>query len=318
MTNAQTAITAAATPPRLAGAESPQFRGALNLWLNNDEANALPLLASLAQEGNAAARLLLGMIDKSAALQGPFLAHLDRRDRLALLRAPGGMSGQSWLDSIADTVPFAAAYRDLMRVNADTALLGTFARLGEPRAMREAMVLLAARESPALNALDPASVAPELLYLLWTGASDSRRREIESRVPATDPQRVLMGQPSDARDLDRWLASASVAAPITALCDAVCPQDGMLCRAAAYRALNSHNALITLGSPAETLIPQQVFFASPRGLSSVMRRILLATSMRGRGALLARVTEEAACLGEALSAENQRYRPTLPGTISSD
>ncbi len=293
------------------GAGAPAFVAALAAWLADDEAQPLSELAALAQSGNAAARLLLSQIDRTPALQGPFLAHTARAERIALLRMPGGLSGRNWLDSI-DGLPLADALRDLRRIDADATLIDTFTALDEPRAAREAMTTLAARESPSLAGLAPESTDVDLLYLLWRGADPQRRAQIAALVPPGHPQRQLMGESVDARDLDRWLAQAAAAAPLETLCAARCPEALAACRTAAYRALDSHNALLTLGTPAETLVAQQAFLASPRGQSSMLRRILLSVPMRGRRAMLARVADVSACLGTELTAEVARYRRPVP------
>jgi hypothetical protein len=306
-----------ATPPDLPGSEDPAFAQALVLWLADDEETALQDFASLAQAGNAAARIILGLIDKSPSLQGAYLAHLNRRDRIALLREPGGLSGRSWLARATD-VPLVAAWGSIWDVSSGLEAIRAFRDLEEPRAAREAMVVLAAREHPNLNDLPPAEADTDLLFLLWRAADPERRAEIASLTPAAHPQRLLMGERIDPREIDIWLSSSEAAAPITALCQAVCPETGETCRGAAYRALNSHNALMTLGTPAEALVSQAEFLASPRGQSAVMRRILLATDIRGRRAMFAHLQEHSQCLAAALIAENQRYMPRLPNAPSTE
>jgi hypothetical protein len=198
-------------------------------------------------------------------------------------------------------------------VEAGLDTMASMQALGEPRAAREALIVLAAREHPGLTALDPETIDPELLYLLWRGADPERRALLLDMVPPDHPQRLHMGERIDARRIDLWLANAEAAAPLSRLCAAVCPGAEATCRGIAYNALNSHNALLTLGTPAEALIGQARFLDSARGRGAVMRRILLSTPMRGRRALLARVATHSSCLGEALSAENARYMPRLPG-----
>ena len=68
-----------------------------------------------------------------------------------------------------------------------------------------------------------------------------------------------------------------------------------------------------LGSPAEALIDQDTFLHSPRGQASVMRRILLGTTMRGRRLMLNRIEGQSSCLAAALAQEAERYRRVIPG-----
>ena len=305
---------AASTAPPLPGAEVPAFVAALNDWLADDEAAALPALADLAGAGNGAARVLLGQIDKMPSLQGPYLAHMPRARRIALLRAPGGLSGRSWLGEQAGT-PLADAWMALRSPGSGPELVERFQTLGEPRAAREAFITLAAREQPGLAAIDPAAVDSDLLYLLWRLGDADERTRIAALVPPGHAQWQMMGQVLDARSLERWLLTSQAAEPLTALCRSVCPESLGTCLGAAYGALGSHDALLTLGTPAETLVSQAEFLASPRGQASVMRRILLASSMRARRAMIERVTGAVACLGEALTTESIRYRPALPGVV---
>lgn len=299
------------TPPPLRGANNAGFARALALWLDDDEAAALPALAGLAASGNGAARLLLGQIDKTPALQGPYLAHMPRAERIALLRQPGGLSGQSWLNAEAGT-PLADALLALRHPRSGPELIEAFEALDEERAAREALVALAAREHPGLSALDPSAVSPDLLYLLWRGADPARREAITALVPAGNPEWQMMGRVLDARTVDRWLAASPAAEPLAALCRVVCPDEIPPCLSAAYGALASHDALLTLGTPAAALVAQAEFLASARGRATTMRRILLAHSIRARRAMLERVAGQSQCLGEALVAETERYRRILP------
>lgn len=303
---------AVATPPQLPGQEAPEFVAAFTAWLADDEATAIPEFARLAQAGNSGAQIMLGLIDKNPAFQGPYLAHLTRRERISVLREPGGLSGQSWLARVSD-IPLVATWMQVWDVTMDLSTIHAFTDLEEPRAAREAMVVLAAREHPSLQDIEPAEADAELLYLLWRSASLERRAQITELTPIDHPQRVLMGERIGARETDLWLATSDAAAPISVLCDAVCPDSGETCRGAAYRILNSHNALVTMGTPTEALVSQSAFLASPRGQSAVMRRILLSTDLRGRRAMFSYLQEHSECLATALTLENQRYMPRIPG-----
>lgn len=304
-----------AQPGAVPGAGEPPLQSALAAWLSDDESAALPVLADLAKQGNAAARLMLALIDTTPALQGPFLSLQSRATRVALMRAPGGMSGQNWLNLLAD-LPLAAAWRRLRQVDAGPDLIAAFSDLGEARAARLALVTLAAREHPALRDLAPDSVDPALLYLLWPTATEERRAQIQTLVPDHDPQRAAMGSTLPPEALDHWLAESPLAAPLARLCDALCPGEGRpACRRTAFEALGSHDALLTLGSPVESLVAQDTFLSSPRGRATVLRRILMAAPMRGRRAMLARIETESQCLGVALVEEAHRYRPASIRTV---
>ena len=83
----------------------------------------------------------MALIDVNARLQGPWLAALPRDERIALMRAPGGLSGRSWMEAAAEDTVLAELW--LRRWDArdegelDTAL--AFAEIGEVRAARETL-----------------------------------------------------------------------------------------------------------------------------------------------------------------------------------
>lgn len=80
--------------------EADRLEAAVAAWLDNDDEIALPELASLAKAGNRDARILLGQI--ASRQHGSWLRSLNRGKRNELLRAPGGLSGKSWLEVLAD------------------------------------------------------------------------------------------------------------------------------------------------------------------------------------------------------------------------
>ncbi|MCC5969850.1 MAG: hypothetical protein JJU15_07865 [Pararhodobacter sp.] len=311
-------LVVALTPARagdvaVPGADAAAFSEALALWLADDEGAALPALAALAQDNNRAAQILLGLIDKSPPLQGPWLAHLPRNERIALMRAPGGMSGQSWLN-VASGEPLAAVWLALFSVDAGLDVVTRFIDLGETRAAREALLALAAREHPDLRQAPPEALDAELLYLPWRTADDARRAALMAHVPADHPQRMMMGEPPDDAALMRWLEQAPAALPVVALCDARCPDSRAACMSGAYQALSSHNALLTLGSPAEALVSQVDFLQSPRGQAAVLRRILQSADARGRAAMITQMRAQDECLADVLYEERARYYYRRPGT----
>jgi len=294
------------------GADAPAFVQALAHWLADDEEPALRAFAALAREGNRAAQILLGLIDKSPPLQGPWLASVSRNDRIALMRAPGGLSGQTWLTAAADH-PLAANWLALLSVDAGLPVVLRFAELGEVRAAREALVVLAAREHADLRTVMPELLDPELIYLLWRTADAERRAMLLAHVPPDHPQRLMMGEERDPAVLAHWLEHAPAARALSLLCDARCPDSQDTCRTGAYQALASHRAILVLGSPAEALISQEEFLRSPRGQAAVLRRMLHSTDARGRGAMISQVRTHDTCLADFLTQERTRYHYRRPG-----
>lgn len=77
-----------------------RFAAALRAWLDDDDPVALPMLSRLATEGHVPAQVFLGRIANRVASE--YVEGLSREDRKSLLRAPGGLSGTSWLSVAAD------------------------------------------------------------------------------------------------------------------------------------------------------------------------------------------------------------------------
>ncbi|MEM7752697.1 MAG: hypothetical protein AAF230_04730, partial [Pseudomonadota bacterium] len=91
-------LATAAVAVDLPGEDGPEFRVALQSWLNRDDLAALEALSVLAESDNRAAQVLLARIAERAEFHCDVTGSLPRKDRIALLRQPGGRSGKSWLD----------------------------------------------------------------------------------------------------------------------------------------------------------------------------------------------------------------------------
>ncbi len=308
---------APAEPLAVPGAEAAAFAGAVGRWLADDEAAALPALSALAREGNRAAQILLGLIDKAPELQGPWLAARPREERIALMRAPGGLSGRSWMRVAAGAgVDLAGLWVELWDTAARPDLVLRLARAGEARAAREAGIVLAKRERTGFAALaeDPA-FPPELGVFAWAewaaapdaGAGADRVARALAALDPGDPHRGLWGPPPAAGALEAWLLGAPAALPVAALCRAECPGSVASCARAAYGALGNPLSLDTLGSPSETLIAAADFAASPRGRAAVIRRIELIGPARVRAHILAQAAATDSCLATRLEEGWARY-----------
>lgn len=266
----------------VAGQRDPELQAAVGDWLAGNEADALPALAGLADQGNAAARLLLGQIDSFPALQGDWLAALPRSDRIAVLRAPGGLSGTRWTRGLDD--PVAQAWARLWDTTATAGVIIDFARLGEPMAARFAALTLARRQRHGFAAVGgdadyPASLQAYVLRETGGGAGG---------LHPSDPQVAVLELEPDLAGFSAWAETAPQADAVVALCEVVCPtEDAAICRPAALQALGGHWGLMPLGSPVEALVSSEVFNRSPRGIAATLRH------MRG--------PVESACLTDALN-----------------
>lgn len=305
-------LAAAPAAADIPGAEAPAFRRAVSAWLAEDEAAALPALAGLAAAGNAAAQVLLARIDKAPALQGPWLSALPREERIALLRAPGGHSGRSWMRVAAEAgLPEAEAWVALWSAEARAEIVLDLARAGEARAAREAALLLAARQPGALAGIAEDPDFPEEMRLLALagaeGEAEAARRALLEGLDPGDPRRLLLGEEVAAEDLEGWLLSAPLARPLAAFCRAHCPATAGACARAALSAMGGFLPLAVFGSPSETLLPAEDFAESAKGRAALLRNILLLVGGRGRAALAARASHTDDCFGAELLAEWKRY-----------
>jgi hypothetical protein len=296
----------------IAGQGDPRFVAALTLWLADDEVRSLPALAALAADGNRAAQILLGLIDRTPPVQGPWLATRPRAARRALTRDEGGLSGRTWLADAAADTSLARLWiaRDAVTATPPTAL--AFAALGENRAARLALQAIAARQGDGFAAVaDDPRYPPGMRYLVWnewaaTPAGRARAEAEIARLPPGDPQILLHhGREPPPESLAGWLAGAALAAPLRSTC-AICPAEATQCLLAAYRLGGDYPGLLALGTPSETLVPADVWLASPRGRRAPLR----VASARGRFGYetAMRVEATSPCLADALAAEVTRFR----------
>ena len=237
----------------LPGAVEPALQGAVTQWLAGQEAQALPALADLARAGNDAARLMLSQIDTGPAYGGAWLAAQDRPARVALMRQPGGLSGQSWLDVAEGEL--AATWRALLDTGAGPEVVLAFARLGEVRAATFAARTLARRQVPGLGAA--LAAAPDLPAYLARFAGDIRV------MPSDDPGLL----------------------PLTATCTQVCGAEAPACISAMAEALQGD--LHMAGPPVAALIPVEDWAESPVGQAAALRLVARSGWRGGAPACLA-------------------------------
>ena len=252
----------------VAGQRDPELQAAVGDWLSGNEADALPALAELAAGGNAAARLLLGQIDSFPTLQGDWLAGLPRADRIAVLRAPGGLSGIRWTRGLDD--PVSQVWARLWDTGATAQVILDFARLDEPRAARFAALTLARRQRHGFSAVadDPAYPDSLRAYALGEVRGDA------GALDPADPQVAVLGIAPDPQGFAAWAATAPEADALVALCaDRCADEPAAICLPAALQAVGGFWGLMPLGSPVEALVPSDVFNRSPRGLSATLRHM---------------------------------------------
>ncbi|MEM8979161.1 MAG: hypothetical protein AAGD04_06740, partial [Pseudomonadota bacterium] len=125
------------------GSETARFQETVALWLSGeDDLLALKSMASLANAKNIAAQILLSQIATDGPLHAHVTAKLARKERIALLRKDGGISGTSWLLVAAKENALAKAMLEAKQVgNRVDGILVLF-ELGETRRALRASVAL--------------------------------------------------------------------------------------------------------------------------------------------------------------------------------
>ena len=118
----------------LSGADDPDFLLAVQIWLNDNDAESLPVLSALSSKGNIAARLLLSRIEITDRASGNFIKQLSRSERLDLYRSNlgNGVFRSSWIKVEADRGnPIAEALLDGSSLGINIAAIKQLYEIGE-------------------------------------------------------------------------------------------------------------------------------------------------------------------------------------------
>jgi hypothetical protein len=284
----------------LPGAESPEFATARAQWLAGEDMAALEAFSALAQGGNVAAQLMLGAIEPQRYLSPEAAFELPRAERIALWRAPGGLSGTSWLRARSEDQPLAAALQiatfdyGLASPRELRAALETLLEAGEGRA---AMAVLATASNqggwvtdggwnlllrfgahPALGghgvallaslnelAMNPATAvadpAQAAAVAAALAAADAPPNDVRALRAAMRANATL--QSGDLAAAQEAAGKSAVAAPFRAICADACPQGTNACTFALLAAVGGLPSHVTL-SPLESVIPTAEYRKSPR------------------------------------------------------
>jgi anti-anti-sigma regulatory factor len=298
----------AAQSQQLTGADSPEFQAALSLWLDGDDEHAIITFSELAHKQHAASQVLLGLIDKTAALQGPMFVLLSREQRSALLRAKGGLSGRNWMTVAAETEEIAQNWVSLWEMSNGIDVARSFAQMQEKRAARHALLMTASRQGAGFeHALMSEHWYPAALRHL----NKSRALSLEevADLHAGHPIRKAAGLPVSDQDLRDWLQKSPLALHLRAPCKSKCPKTQANCTLALYHGIASYDALLVIGSPSTTIIAESDFAASARGQQSIARHIMVRHSARMREGMLRHIAPIDECAANWLQAEFRRYLP---------
>ncbi len=94
-------ITQSAQADDLSGIDDPALLAAVEVWLEDNDPDSLPVFAALAGEGNKAARLLLARIVATEQAASNFVSGLSRKERIDLFHSDSGkgLFRPTWLKS---------------------------------------------------------------------------------------------------------------------------------------------------------------------------------------------------------------------------
>ncbi|MDO6588761.1 hypothetical protein DS901_14815 [Loktanella sp. D2R18] len=282
----------------IAGLDAPEFVAAVDSWLAGDDLIALEALAVLARAENPAAQILLSGIASRGGLHSPVTADLERADRIALLRAPGGLSGRSWLTFAEDTEPLATALLQVTQIREKAPAISVLISAGEIEvALLAAQSMLYLGEADALiealqgmDALLPPEVDVLLLWALYQSNSGNAGRYAGSARVATSildndifeqsemvwlppaPREILedIERLSDVTRLGRQIASWT---PITQFCDNHCGSTSETCIAVGASMLYAMGPF-AMRSPRTSIIPNETYWNSPRAEADLARNIV--------------------------------------------
>ena len=261
------------------GQSDAAFGDARDAWLAGDDLTALRALAGLAETGNTAARILLGRIASQSHLHVHVTRDMSRKERIALLRQPGGLSGTSWLQAAAPEAPLAQGYLQILRPKSKAAGALTLLEAGDPMAalpavldvsragnLAQALPLLTHPEMPRDHALLPAFYVSQFPGMPQLPRPPDRARLLWGLVPS----KQLMQDRAALHALSRTLVEMPEYAPIRQFCTAACSETMAACTLAITFILPT--GTLSFQTPAATLIPQRDYESSPRFAADLKRR----------------------------------------------
>lgn len=281
----------------ISGQGQPAFAEAVQLWLDGSDLAALEALSSLAKSGNTAAQILLAQIASRGHMHVQVTSDLSRKDRISLLRIPKGLSGKSWLTEARNTEPLATALLQSRKIGQKGPAIAALIEYGEPTAaLLAAQSLLFQGEATelleVLEGLDAKLPQEASVLLLWAlsqsessnsgryvGSArigtlvlgEETRRKYELAWTVASP-RALVEDPDLRANVIRLSDDVRSWAPLRNFCDANCKDSRQSCTAVGSSALSAAGPF-SLRSPAESIIPNDVYWSSARAEADLVRQI---------------------------------------------
>ena len=246
----------------LSGYNDPVLLAAIEVWLQDNDTESLPVFASQAGEGNKAARLLLARIEATEQAASDFVSGLSRKERIDLFRSNSGngLFRPTWLKSEMQAGnKLAAVLLESSNTAVNVPAIRTLYEIGEEEAaynlIREAAGIGSQEEKNELASILPpgSELTPYLRALqnpvLGFTPGHAALQKIMGGSEAIDPANIFPGSEHDtsaAADfvefgyqngveasafdqtnsyydgLANWIEAESATAPITTLCHRIC------------------------------------------------------------------------------------------------
>lgn len=327
----------------LDGSSDPAFEAAVEVWLDDNDPDSLPMLAGLAAEGNIAARLLLSRIAATDQAPSDFIEGLARKERVELFRSDSGngLFRPTWLKTETEAGNhLAAALLDSTALVVNLDAIRTLYDIGEPEAaydlIREAAGNGSQENKAALAEFlsEGSELLPYVLALRDPVAASSPGHAALRQIVGTAE---LSGNGTDTAaaanfveygyqtgvqntdfeftneyfdDLASWIETAPSAAPIANLCNRYCPAGEFpACAVTTFGVVGGYYKAIKFDSPMETLIEQSRYAASERAAGMVLRRIAFARAAAASGQPLissGELEEKSQCLADVVAGARSR------------
>ncbi|MEX0327141.1 MAG: hypothetical protein AB3N07_00340 [Ruegeria sp.] len=313
------------------------LQSAVDLWLQGDDRQSLQMLADLAAEGDANARLLLARIETADLGPSPYRQSLDRSAARDLFRYKDfSPFGRSWLFVEAQQGnELAQALMQAKSAEPDLELIDRLNKFGEHQATDRPTRIVALYGDQDLRdelAADEAVMQDLLPYLAYLSGTSEHRGDGVAALRHIQPNPVDTAQPDtlgmagllalglgygdvspDNRwrtDVEDWLMSAPSTKPVADLCATQCSGQARACAFAFLAVSGGYFEVIRYDSPLETVIPQDQFLNSPRARLMVLRRAVLARTETNQNWLSdsPQLAQISSCAADLIQSERSKYR----------
>jgi|GEM_PF-2275185 len=321
----------------LSGGEDADLRDAIHLWLDNDDENSLTKMASLARNGNVAARLLLSRIERTERAPSAYRESMTTEEHMGVFRNPNkrGIFSLSWMLSESESGNelaqlFLSSYKPIVNLETIRGLQSNGEIQATDHPVRIAALYGADSEKKIiLNQLGTPqmrpfvkSLQPPAKQLAGGLAALEYITQFSTETPIAD-EKVELFQQATARflslgipygdisvdnpwrpSISKWLELAQETQPIRNACKMACGDDTEQCGLTLLGLTGGFYEFIRLDSPLENLISQETFLNSPRAASQAMRRgALIRAEDGGEIATISEIASSSQCLANQVEIE---------------